>query len=121
VSTLKHLVLVAVAGLVLTAVQVRATTPVSVSVWPAVMLSRGDARLTVLVERSEKNRELKWEIDSPEAYRSGTLQLDGASAPSQWLFQLRTLEAGAYTVRVTVTRGDRSQAVAQTELRVLGR
>ena len=49
---------------------ISAIAPVSIAVRPAVTVSRGTAQLKILVERNDRNRLLKWEVDGPSYYRS---------------------------------------------------
>jgi hypothetical protein len=97
-----------------------ANEPIRVSVYPAVTVANGEARLRVLVERSEQNRSLSWEVDGRDYYRSSAQQIDGADAPRTWLFYLKDLPVGSYEVRATVTRSDRSESSDSTVMRVVG-
>ncbi len=95
----------------------RADEPITVSVTPAV--NRGDARLTILVERDDENRALMWEVDGPNYYRSSAQQLDGAASPRAWSVLLHDIPAGVFAVRAMVKRSDRSESLATTEMRVV--
>ena len=92
---------------------------VSIAVRPAVTVARGSTQLKVFVERNDRNRSLKWEVDGPNYYRSSSLELEGASSPRSWFFNVHNLPEGEYDVRVTVTRSDRSEAVALSNIHVL--
>jgi len=102
------------------ALPLNAGEAVTVSVYPAVAVARGEAHLTILVERNDQNRALNWEVDGPNYYRSSTAQLDGAESPRSFVFYVKDLAAGAYQVRATVRRSNNSEAVALTQLRVIG-
>jgi hypothetical protein len=93
---------------------------VSIAVRPAVVVARGEAQLKILVERDDRNRSLTWEVDGPAYYRSSRVELDGSSAPRSWFFFVRDLPEGEYDVRATVSRNDRSSAVAISNIRVMG-
>jgi hypothetical protein len=73
----------------------------------------------VIVERSSENRELVWEVESPEYYRASTVQLDGEASPKVWVFRVRDLPQGQFDVRATVRRNDNKESFAQTKLIVM--
>jgi hypothetical protein len=98
---------------------ISAIAPVSIAVRPAVTVSRGTAQLKILVERNDRNRLLKWEVDGPSYYRSSQMALEGASAPRSWMFFVKDLPEGEYDIRVTVNRDDNSQSVAMSAIKVL--
>ena len=83
-------------------------------------VARGEAHLTIYVERNDQNRVLNWEVDSRNYYRSSTAQLDGAESPRSWVFSLKDLAPGTYQVRATVRRSNNSESVALTQMRVVG-
>src|SRR5262245_50037987 len=49
---------------------VYAESAVGLAVWPRVAYTHGYAQLRVQVERNEANRNLTWEVDGPNYYRS---------------------------------------------------
>jgi hypothetical protein len=101
--------------------QLKADTPISVTVTPSVTIASGDTRLKVLLERNEMNRALIWEVDGPNYYRSSAMSIEGASAAKRYLFTVRDLPEGKFEVRVTVRRTDNSQSVDRSQLVVIGR
>ena len=117
----RHLFAVAVlVGAVSSAAPLNADAPITVSVYPAIAAARGEAHLTIYVERNDQNRVLNWEVDSRNYYRSSTAQLDGAESPRSWVFSLKDLAPGTYQVRATVRRSNNSESVALTQMRVVG-
>jgi hypothetical protein len=97
-----------------------ALQPITVSVYPTVALTTGTAQVRVRVERNEMNRTLVWEIDGSDYYRSSSVQLDGASAPRNWLFILRNLPEGEYNLRATIIRNNNSaEPFAKTTMAVV--
>jgi hypothetical protein len=117
----RHLFAVAVlVGAVSSAAPLNADEPITVSVYPRITVARGEAHLTINVERNDQNRVLSWEVDSRNYYRSSTAQLDGAESPRSWFFALKDLAPGTYQVRATVKRSNNSESVAVTQMRVVG-
>lgn len=112
--------LIGVAGLLAGSTHTSADEAISISVRPAVAGYRGTVRLRVLVARDGNNRLLRWEVEGPEYYRASERQLDGAAAPRTHEFMLRDLPAGQFDVRAIVTRSDRSSAMDQSTLKVVG-
>jgi hypothetical protein len=102
------------------AVLVRAVQPVSVSVYPAVTSVRGGARVLVRVEANERNRQLVYEVDGPDYFRSSSVQLDGASAPRSFRYALTNVPAGEYSVRAKLIRNNNSVSLAEATMAVVG-
>ncbi|MCM3879665.1 MAG: hypothetical protein ND807_06130 [Vicinamibacterales bacterium] len=98
---------------------VAADAAITIAVRPAVTVARGNALLKVFIEPNDRNRVLTWEVDGPNYYRSSRLDLGGATAPRSWLFMMKNLPEGDYDIRATVTRNDRSSAVALSSIKVL--
>jgi len=107
-------------GALASSVALNADEPISIAVNPAVTVARGSTNLRVFVERNDANRTLTWEVDGPNYYRSSTTQLEGAAAPRSWFFLVRDLPEGEFDIRATVTRNNRSEAVAKTRIIVVG-
>ena len=103
------------------AAPLNADEPITVSIYPAVAVARGEANLKIFVERNDQNRMLNWEVDGPGYYRSSTAQLDGAESPRSWFFSVKDLTPGMYNIRATVRRSNNSESVAATQMRVIGR
>jgi hypothetical protein len=103
-----------------TAALVRAVQPIAVTVHPAVRPAAASSRVRVQVDSNEMNRQLVWEVDGADYYRSSSIQLDGASAPRTFFFMLHNVPEGEYQVRATVVRNNDSQAVAATTMAVVG-
>jgi len=108
------------AGILAGSMQLSADQAISITVRPAVTTFKGSARLMVLVARDESNRELIWEVDGPNFYRSSTMQLDGAAAPRKYFFIVRDLPAGEFEVRARVRRNDKSEKFDRSCIRVVG-
>jgi hypothetical protein len=92
---------------------------ISVTVRPAVTMV-GSAQVKVLIERNSSNRELLWEVDGPNFYRSSALQLEGAFAPRSFFFVVKDMPEGEFEVRATVRRNDDSQSMERRTIRVVG-
>ena len=67
---------------------------------PAFTQAPAFVRIEVLVPPNEDNRELEIVVDSGDYYRSSSITLDGANAPSFYSVQYRSMPAGAYEVQV---------------------
>jgi len=106
-------------GMFLLAAPLVAEEPITVSVWPAVAVARGTARLKVFVERNESNRMLSWEVDGPNYYRSSSEEIDGAAAPRTWMFEVHDLPEGEFAIRAMVKRNNNSVSSAQTKIIVM--
>jgi hypothetical protein len=104
-----------------TAAPLKADQPITVSIYPAVALARGEANLKIFVQPNDQNRVLAWEVDGPSYYRSSTAALDGAESPRSWFFSVKNLMPGNYQIRAVVRRSNNSESVASTSLRVIGR
>ena len=118
---MRNIVAVAILlGAVSSAAPLNANESITVSVYPAVAVARGEAQLKIFVERNDQNRTLNWEVDGPNYYRSSTAQLDGADAPRSWFFAVKDLQPGSYQVRAVVKRNNDSESVASTQMRVIG-
>ena len=116
----RWILLIAAAGILTGATPTTGGETISITVRPAVTGYRGTVRLKVVVERNDKNRSLRWEIDGAEYYRSSQRELDGAGAARIHEFLLRDLPAGEFEVRAIVTRNDRTSAMDRRPLRVVG-
>jgi hypothetical protein len=108
------------AGLLAGSMQMSADEAISITVRPSVTSFRGNAMLRVLVSRNEKNRELVWEVDGPDYYRSSTMSLDGAAAARSYFFMVKELPAGEFDVRATVKRNDSSTVMDRSSIKVVG-
>jgi len=115
----RYLMVLTIAALMTQAVT-SGEEPVALWVTPKVAPCHGNARLTILVARDAKNRQLKWEVDGPGYFRSSSIDLDGAGAPRSHSFLVRDLPAGEYEVRAIVVRSDSTTAVSRTDLKVVG-
>ena len=116
----RHIVLaIVIIGTLIAVTPLNANEPITVTVWPAVTVARGNAQLKVFVERNNDNRSLMWEVDGPDYYRSSTQPLEGSAAPKSWFFFIRDLPEGEFDVRATVKRSNNSEAVALTKLTVI--
>ena len=107
-------------GTISSAAPLKADEPITVTIYPAVAVARGEARLMILVQRNDENRMLNWEVDGPNYYRSSTAQLEGADSPRSWFFAVKDLTPGTYEIRATVKRSNNSESVALTQMRVIG-
>ena len=116
----RHIVLaIVIIGTLIAVTPLNANEPITVTVWPAVTVARGNAQLKVFVERNNDNRSLMWEVDGPDYYRSSTQPLEGSAAPKSWFFFIRDLPEGEFDIRATVKRSNNSEAVALTKLTVI--
>jgi hypothetical protein len=100
------------------------TQTVSVRVWPAnFQFEPGYLRVTVTVEKDERNRWLDVVVDSGEYYSSSGVQLDGLSAArTQPPMEYRDVPAGHYVVTAAVYDGrGESLGTARAETTVLSR
>ena len=116
----RYFELILIAGCLAGAMHLSAEDEVSITVRPAVAPENGDARLKVFVARNAMNRALMWEIDGTNYYRSSTMQLDGASSPSSYVFLVRNLPAGEFEIRALVRRADNTTAIDRGSLHVVG-
>ena len=99
---------------------VHADQDVSITVRPAIASAKGNTQVKVLVTRNELNRQLVWEVDGPNYYRSSAIELAGAAAPRSYMFVARDLPAGSYEVRVRVRRTDDSIVMDRSRILVVG-
>jgi hypothetical protein len=99
---------------------VRAVQPVAVSVRPTILSVGASTRVMVRVDSNEMNRQLVWEVDGDNYYRSSSIQLDGSEAPRSFFFMLHNVPEGEYNVRATIIRNNNSAAVAATTMAVIG-
>ena len=99
---------------------VAALQPITVAVRPTVTSAQGSTRVLVRVDSNETNRQLVWEVDGADYYRSSSIQLDGASAPRSFFFTVSSVPEGEYSVRATVIRNNDSKAMAETKMVVVG-
>ena len=99
---------------------VAALQPITVAVRPTVTSAQGSTRVLVRVDSNETNRQLVWEVDGADYYRSSSIQLDGASAPRSFFFTVRSVPEGEYSVRATVIRNNDSKIIAETKMVVVG-
>lgn len=72
-------------------------------VYPRYTKAPATMRIEVSVEPAAGNRTLEFVIDSPGYYRSSTIALGGERAPRLHAVQFRSIPAGAYHVRVSLT------------------
>jgi hypothetical protein len=75
-----------------------AAEKMTIKVSPAVAFAPADLRVLASVEASADNRALEVAVESPEFYRSSTIELTGESAPRTTVFELRNIPGGAYEV-----------------------
>ena len=92
---------------------VAAAPALRLTVSPHFSTSPAHVRVQVIVERASDNRALRLTIDSPEYYRSSSIELNGESAQRVHVAEFRSIPAGAHEVRAVLVneRGDVSAAV----------
>ena len=77
-----------------------------ISVYPSYTLAPANVRVQAVVERAPENRALEFVVESPQYYRSSTIELDGEQAARVHIVQFRALSGGTYEVRVALVGGD---------------
>lgn len=81
---------------------------------PKMSLEPAFVTVRAVVEANPENRLLEIIAESPDFYRSSSIQLDGASAPRLNIFELKNLPTGTYEVTsVLVGTGGHRTAVSQ--------
>jgi hypothetical protein len=73
---------------------------------PKMALEPALVTVRTVIEADPANRILEIVADSPEFYRSSSIQLDGANAPRLNVVQLRNLPTGTYKVTSVLTGAD---------------
>jgi hypothetical protein len=111
--------LVLVSGVLSGSMHLSADEAISITVRPSVATARGTAQLKVLIAPNEKNRQLIWEADGPNYYRSSAIELEGASAPRSYFFTVKDLAEGSLEVRATIRRNDDSRAMDRRRIVVV--
>jgi hypothetical protein len=92
----------------------------SVQASPYTSIEPARVRLLVRVERDKANRSMVIVVDSPRLFRSSLIPLNGDSAPSVHLVDLKSLPEGRYTVTVVLRRDDRTTTTATDSFQVVG-
>ena len=94
----------------------------AIKVFPTVSFAPAELVVQAHVQIDSDNRALELEADSPDYYRSTTIQLNGQQAPQTTIFQLRSLPTGQYevTARLYGSSGH-ARAEARQRIAVLGR
>ncbi len=70
----------------------------AIKVYPSVSFAPAVILVNVHVPTDSENRALELIADSPDYYRSSTVELDGPHAPKTSVFQWRDLPSGEYEV-----------------------
>jgi len=107
-----------VCGLLLaaSATTVGAGEQMTMKVSPEVAFAPADLVVRASIEAHTENRALEVVLDSPDFYRSSSVELEGESAPRTTLFTLRNLPGGRYivTTRLIGVSGEIRSSVRQT-------
>jgi hypothetical protein len=107
----KRTVFLCVMGLALTS---DAGERLTMRVSPKMSLEPALVTVRTVIEADAGNRLLEVVADSPEFYRSSSIQLDGANAPRLNVVELKNLPTGTYEVTsVLVGAGGQRTAVSQ--------
>jgi hypothetical protein len=98
---------------------VAATPALRLTVSPHFSNSPAHVRVQVIVERAAENRALRLTIDSPEYFRSSSIELNGDSAQRVHVAEFRSIPAGAHEVRaVLINRGGDVIAAVHEYIRI---
>jgi hypothetical protein len=74
----------------------------AIRVSPAVSFAPANLVVRVMIESDQSNRAIEIIAESPEFYRSSSIELDGNRAPRTSLFEFRSLPSGTYEVTATL-------------------
>jgi hypothetical protein len=77
-----------------------------ISVYPSYTLAPANVRVQAVIEPARENRALEFVVESPQYYRSSTIELDGEQSARVHVVQFRALSGGTYEVRVMLVGGD---------------
>ena len=117
-------ILTAFSGLILLGAHVPplgAAAPLAIKVSPTVSFAPAQFFVQAHVQIDRENRALEIVADSPDYYRSSTIQLNGQEAPLTTLVELRNVPRGEYevTARLYGLSG-RPRAEVHQHIAVLG-
>jgi len=110
-------------GLLLTMSGLSAGAGEKISLRASPEVSFAPAHLVVrtVVEPDHDNRALEIVIDSPDFYRSSTIQMEGDRAPRTMVVEFRGVPGGNYEISATLRgQGGESRGVARRVVDVLG-
>jgi hypothetical protein len=87
--------------------------PLTLKVSPAMAAAPAFIRVSAIVEASDENRSLEVVAQSPQFFRSSTIDLDGRSAPPLTVIEYPNLPPGFYEVSAVLigTTGKRATAM----------
>ena len=91
----------------------------SLQISPVVMPSPGFVSIRATVEASDENRRLEIVAQSPEFFRSSSIDLDGRSAPRLSVVQYPNLPPGLYEVSAVLVGSRGMRATASRVVRVV--
>jgi hypothetical protein len=98
-----------------------ASQPLSIKASPAVSFAPADLIIRTSVDPDADNRSIEVVAESPDFYRSSTMQLEGDRAPKTTQFYFKSLPPGEYEISATVVTADGGRrAVARTQVKVIG-
>ena len=83
-----------------------AQSQLRISVYPSYTLAPANVRVQALIEPARENRAVEFVLESPQYYRSSTIELEGEQAARMHVVQFRALPGGTYEVRVVLVGGD---------------
>jgi uncharacterized protein (DUF58 family) len=89
-------------GILLTAVPIRGTEALKISVSPAQSMAPANLRIRVTVEPNAVNRTVAVAAESDDYFRSSEVAIEGDQGPRTLFFEFRGLPGGQYEVRSAV-------------------
>jgi hypothetical protein len=95
-----------------------ASEPVTLKVSPATSFAPAFVRVQATIELNASNRAVEIVAQSPDFYRSSTIQLEGDRAARTNMFEFQSLPEGEYDVTATVFGSD-GQPRARTHKTVI--
>ena len=93
---------------------------ISLRASPEVSFAPAHLIVRTVVEPDHDNRALEIVIDSPDFYRSSTIQMEGDQAPRTFVIEFRGVPGGNYEISARLRgQGGESRAVARRVVDVL--
>ena len=110
---------VLIASLLPGATGLTAHEKVSLRVTPSISQAPAYVKVIARIERDAANRLLQVSADSGEFFRSSTINLEGADAPSVTEIALKNLPKGEYTISVVLVDNLGRKSMAQRSVLVV--
>jgi hypothetical protein len=93
--------------------------PLTLKVSPAMAAAPAFIRVSAIVEASDENRSLEVVAQSPQFFRSSTIDLDGRNSPPLTVIEYPNLPPGFYEVSAVLVGSSGKRATATRFVKVM--